>query len=82
MHHLLSHPSPVPGCFGCKTLNVGVQTLQIKYGANPIQKVPVVADDGKRAGSKVGFHKVHWDGRQDAVAMPAPMKIRTRIVSE
>jgi hypothetical protein len=78
MHHLLSHPSPVPGCFGCKTIGQGVQTLQIKYGANPIQTVPVVADGGKRAGRKVGMHKVHWDGRQDAVAMPAPIKIRTK----
>ena len=82
MNHLITHPSPVAGCFGCKAISIGFQGLQSRQGKNPIQQVPVIADDGKRAGRPVGLHRVHWDGRQDAVAKPAPLKIRTRIVSE
>ena len=82
MAHRDKHPNPVEGCFGCKVQNVGVQTLQIKHGKNPVQQGPVIADDGKRAGKPVGFHKVHWDGRQDAVAKPLPVKIKTKVVSE
>jgi hypothetical protein len=79
MNHRDSHPIPVDDCFGCKVQNVGVQTLQIKHGNNPIQTVPVIADEGARAGKAVGHHKVHWDGRQDAVAQPAPIRIETKV---
>lgn len=79
MQHLLKHPSPVPGCFGCKTINIGVQTLQIKYGKNPVQQVPVVAEEGRRGGRVVGRHAVHWDGRQDATAMPGTIKLETKV---
>jgi hypothetical protein len=82
VNHLLAHPSPVPGCFGCKTIGQGFLGLKSRQGPNPIQTVPVIADDGRRAGKSVGYHKVHWDGKQDAVAKPAPIKIRTKVVSE
>jgi len=79
MDHRVSHPEPVEGCFGCKVRNVGVQTLQIKHGKNPVQRVPVIADEGPRAGRAVGRHVVHWDGRQDAVAQPAPIRVETKV---
>ena len=66
--HSDRHPEPVPGCFGCKVSRVGFQGLRSRHGADPVQRVPVVADDGPRAGRVVGRHDVHWDGRQDATA--------------
>jgi hypothetical protein len=81
-HHKDWHPQPVSGCFGCRTLDQGYLGLKSRRGPDPVQTVPVIADDGKRAGQRVGVQKVHWDGRQDAVAMPAPMKIRTSIKAE
>lgn len=74
-----SHAEPVEGCFGCKVRNVGVQTLQIRHGSDPVQQIPVVADEGSRAGQTVGMHKVHWDGRQDAIARPAPIRLETKV---
>jgi hypothetical protein len=78
-HHREWHPQEVAGCFGCQTLNVGVQTLQIKHGSNPVQTKPVVSE---RNGRKVGEHRVHWDGRQDALAQPGPIKLQTRVQAE
>lgn len=37
------------------------------------EKVRVVDD---RDGSTAGIHTKHWDGRQDAVAMPKPSIVR------
>lgn len=79
MHHLLSHPSPVPGCFGCKTINQGVQTLQIKFGKDPVQTVPVVTEEGPRRGKVGGQHVVHWDGRQDAKVNPPTLAMETTV---
>ncbi len=78
MRHIDSHPTPEPDCFGCRTLGVGVQTLQIKYGKNPVEKVPVVADDGARAGRTVGQKAEHWDGRQDATVYAPKLTIETK----
>lgn len=79
MHHLLSHPSPVPGCFGCQTIRQGVQTLKIKHGADPVQRIPVVTEDGARRGTVGGQHAVHWDGRQDATVRPPQLRIDTKV---
>jgi hypothetical protein len=76
--HRDSHPEPVDGCFGCRTLDVGVQTLQIKHGANPVQRVPVIADDGARAGQTVGKQDVHWDGRQDSTVFAPQVNVQAK----
>jgi hypothetical protein len=77
--HRTSHPAPVEGCFGCKVQDVGVQTLHIKHGADPVQTIPVIAEEGARAGRAVGAHKLHWDGRQDAVASPGTIALQTKV---
>lgn len=64
--HRLAHPVAVDGCFGCKVMGVGFGRLKSTLGPDPIQKVPVRADEGRAAGQKIGVHTVHWDGRQDA----------------
>lgn len=66
-HHRVAHPVDVEGCFGCRCLGIGYQGLQSRQGADPVQSVPVRADTGPAAGTTVGTHRVHWDGRQDAV---------------
>ena len=78
MRHIDSHPTPQEGCFGCRTLGIGVQTLEIKYGKNPVERVPVVADDGARAGKTVGRNDVHWDGRQDSTVFAPKLTIETK----
>lgn len=65
--HRVAHPEDVEGCFGCKTYGIGFQGLQSREGKDPVQRVPVRADEGPAAGRPIGEHKVHWDGRQDAV---------------
>lgn len=45
---------------------------------DPVQRVPVVADDGPRAGRVVGEHDVHWDGAQDARVFAPRLTIETR----
>jgi hypothetical protein len=65
-HHRIAHPTDLPGCFGCQTLGVGFQGLQSRHGADPVQRVPVKAEEGRAAGKTIGAHHVHWDGRQDA----------------
>ena len=77
MKHRESHPEPVEGCFGCQTLNVGVQTLQIKHGKNPIHNVPVIGEEGPRAGKTVGRTAEHWDGKQDATVFAPALKLKT-----
>lgn len=79
MLHTESHPVPVDGCFGCRVRNVGVQTLQIKYGADPVQTVPVVTEDGAARGRVGGAHRVHWDGRQDATVKPPTLAMETKV---
>jgi len=66
MAHRDVHPSYVDGCNQCKWSSVGVQTHRIKSGADPTRKVPVIAEEGSRAGQVVGSHVHHWDGRVDA----------------
>ena len=79
--HRIAHPEPVENCFGCKTLGIGFQGLQSRLGADPVQTVPIVADDGNRAGQTVGRHEIHWDGRKDAVAM-APTTVMRAAAQE
>lgn len=64
--HRIAHPIDVPDCFGCKTLGIGFQGLRSRHGRDPVQRVPVTAEEGRSAGRTVGEHAVHWDGRQDA----------------
>lgn len=78
MRHIESHPQPVEGCFGCRVSGVGVQTLQMRHGKDPVQKIPVVGDDGPRAGRTVGRHDEHWDGRRDATVYAPAMTIETK----
>jgi hypothetical protein len=78
MAHRDSHPVPIENCFGCKVQNVGVQTLQIKHGKNPVQQVPVLGEEGPRRGKKVGKNQVHWDGRQDATVFAPALKLETK----
>jgi hypothetical protein len=76
--HRGAHPAPVAGCFGCKVLGVGFQGLQSRHGVDPVQRVPVTADDGPRAGRVVGRHDVHWDGVQDARVFAPRLAIETK----
>jgi len=76
-NHRNTHPDPVEGCFGCKALGIGVQTLQSRHGADPVQRVPVVADDGPRRGRPTGHHTIHWDGRQDATVRAPAVAVRS-----
>ena len=79
-NHRDTHPQDVEGCFGCKALGLGVQTLKIRHGADPTRKVPVIREEGRSAGTVGGFHTHHWDGRQDATvhAEPVPIKLGMR----
>lgn len=79
--HRWKHPEPVDGCFGCKALGVGVQTLRSRYGPDPVRRMPVVADDGPLRGRPTGYHTQHWDGRQDAT-IHAPAVAMTARTSE
>lgn len=72
------HETPQPGCFGCKVSGLGYQGLQSRQGIDPVQKVPVVADDGVRAGKTVGRSDVHWDGRTDATVFAPKLTIETK----
>jgi hypothetical protein len=72
-----SHAEPVDGCFGCKVAGLGFQGLRSR-SKDPVQKVPVVADEGPRAGRTVGQSDVHWDGRQDATVFAPRMSIETK----
>lgn len=73
-----SHTRPVEGCFGCKVAGLGFQGLRSRHGADPVQKVPVIADEGARAGRPVGRSDVHWDGRQDATVYAPKLTIQTK----
>jgi hypothetical protein len=77
-HHRDHHPVPQPDCFGCRTLSVGFQGLQSRQGVDPVQHVPVVADDGARAGRTVGRTDEHWDGRRDATVYAPKLTIETK----
>lgn len=77
--HRDTHPAHVEGCFGCKALTLSVATLKIRHGANPVQRVTVIADDGPRAGRVAGEHTVHWDGRQDATVRPPTVAVRAAV---
>lgn len=66
------------GCFGCKVRGIGVQTLQSRHGKDPVQRVPVIREEGALAGTVGGHHDVHWDGRQDATVTPPTTTIKTR----
>jgi hypothetical protein len=72
------HASPQPDCFGCKVAGVGFQGLQSRQGPDPVERVPVVADDGARAGKPVGKRAVHWDGRTDATVFAPHLSIETK----
>ena len=78
-HHREHHPTPVPDCFGCQVLGVGFQGLQARHGADPVQVVPVIADEGPRRGQSTGEHRVHWDGRQDAFVRPGAVGLRATV---
>jgi hypothetical protein len=78
MSHRDHHPTPDPTCLGCKVLGLGFQGLQSAMGPDPVQQVPVVADDGARAGKTVGKNAVHWDGRQDATVYAPRLTIETK----
>lgn len=78
MSHLNYHPAPVEGCFGCKVSTLGFQGLRSRLGFNPIEKKPVIADDGARAGKAVGRNDVHWDGRQDTTVYAPKLTIETK----
>jgi hypothetical protein len=78
MTHRDRHPLPVEGCFGCKVTGLGFQGLRSRQGTDPVQKVPVVADEGPRAGRTVGRSDVHWDGRQDATVFAPRTTIETK----
>jgi hypothetical protein len=43
-----------------------------------VQKVPVIADEGARAGQPVGKQDVHWDGRQDSTVFAPPLTVQTK----
>jgi hypothetical protein len=72
------HLIPDPNCFGCKVAGIGFQGLQSRQGPDPVQKIPVVADDGARAGRTVGRHDEHWDGRRDATVFAPKLTIETK----
>jgi hypothetical protein len=78
MTHRDRHPVPVDDCFGCHVMGLGFQGLRSRQGSDPVQKVPVVADDGPRAGRTVGRSDVHWDGRTDATVFAPRMSIETK----
>lgn len=78
MTHRDHHPTPEPGCFGCKALGVGFQGLQSAHGPDPVQRMPVTADEGARAGRTVGRSDVHWDGRTDATVFAPKLTIETK----
>jgi hypothetical protein len=73
------HTTPEPGCFGCKVSGLGFQGLRSAHGPDPVQHVPVTADDGPRAGKTVGRHDVHWDGRQDAKVLAPHVRLKTKV---
>lgn len=73
-----SHTTPQPGCFGCKVKTLGFQGLRSRHGGDPVQNVPVVADDGPRAGKTVGRQEVHWDGRQDSTVYAPQVALKTK----
>lgn len=79
MAHRDRHPEPVPGCFGCRVQDQGVMTLKIKHGPDPLQRIPVIREIGKYAGTPGGHHLIHWDGRQDATVRPRPVAVTTRV---
>lgn len=69
MSHSEHHPEPVQDCFGCKVSGIGFQSHQSRAGgrsSDPVQRNPVVAEEGPLRGSVVGHHVQHWDDRQDA----------------
>lgn len=72
-----SHQTPEAGCFGCKVRGIGFGSLRSR-SADPVQTVPVVADDGARAGKTVGQHAIHWDGRTDATVYAPKLTIETK----
>jgi hypothetical protein len=79
--HLDHHPEPVEGCFGCKVLGIGWQGKQSAAGgrrADPVERQPVVADDGPSRGRVVGAHRVHWDGRQDARVQAPTVRLKAK----
>jgi hypothetical protein len=78
MSHRDHHPQPQPGCFGCKALGIGFQGLRSRDGSDPIQKRPVIADEGTRAGATVGRQDEHWDGRHDATVYAPQLTIETK----
>ncbi len=82
IHQRRTHPRPVEGCDACRWSSVGVQTLQIREGADPVRHVPVVAEEGPRAGRVVGEHVQHWDGRQDATVHAPAVAMKARVSEE
>lgn len=73
-----NHEAPKPDCFGCKVAGLGFQGLRSRLGRDPVERVPVVADEGTRAGKAVGRREVHWDGRQDATVFAPRLAIETK----
>ena len=74
-HH---HNPPDPNCFGCKVAGVGFQGLQSRQGADPVERRPVIADEGTRAGKSVGKQEIHWDGRQDSTVFAPQLTLTTK----
>jgi hypothetical protein len=77
--HSRTHPEPVDGCYGCKVIGVGVQALQIRHGADPTRRVPVVREVGPTRGTVGGYHTEHWDGRRDATVQPAAIALKAKV---
>jgi hypothetical protein len=72
------HSEPVEDCFGCKVNALSFAAIKSRQGPNPIETVPVVAEEGARAGKTVGRNSVHWDGRQDATVFAPLTKLETK----
>jgi hypothetical protein len=72
------HNSADSECFGCKVAGLSYQGLKSRHGSDPVESVPVVADEGARAGRAVGQSRVHWDGRQDATVFAPLTKMETK----
>jgi hypothetical protein len=79
--HRFRHPTPVEGCNPCRWASVGVQTNRMTQGSDPVQRHPVIAEEGPRAGRVSGWHTEHWDGRQDATVTPSVLRLKTQVAN-
>lgn len=75
-HHRIAHPTDIPGCFGCRTLGFGFQGLRSRLGPDPVERTPVIGQQGPAGGTVVGAQHEHWDGRRDAVVKAPTIVVR------